>query len=132
MGDQSSELALKSFLVLKGVPLEDLAKRQLFGHDLRKCLSGARSFGFAAPALPAIWFDSLNDLYGDDKRLQYFLSNGGSLPPLLAFREMVLGFITEPAALMGLPPGHADIGYQIDFGALYPGMTLSAAIAAHP
>lgn len=37
---QSIELGLKSFLVFKGVPLDDLPKRKL-GHDLIKCLKKA-------------------------------------------------------------------------------------------
>ena len=128
---QVAELALKAFLVKKGVSLHLLAKPKPYGHNLRALLTEARTnHGFNAPELPAVFFDPWNDLYARGKRLQYFVSDGGPLPPVKATREMLTGFIAE-AATEG-PATQSDVGMTIDFGANYKGLSLGEARALHP
>lgn len=123
---QATELALKAFLIKKGMSLADLAKPRPYGHNLRRLLDEARSnHGLRAPELPPAYFDPWNDLYRLDKRLQYFASDGGPLPPIKATREMVHGFIIEAAEEP--PQNRSDLGVTIDFGADYPGVSLDEA-----
>ena len=55
---QSTELALKAFLVKKGMSLDVLAKPRPYGHNLRALLGEAQAkYDFKSPELPAVFFD---------------------------------------------------------------------------
>lgn len=127
---QAAELAMKAYLLQRGVPLIVLSKGK-FGHDLAGVLKQARARGMQARVLPAVFFDPLNRAYRGSKQLQYPNVDGFVLPPLRATREMVEELIVEAtSAIESLPIGHfAAVPSAI---AAYPGVSLANALAMHP
>jgi HEPN domain-containing protein len=127
---QAVELAMKAYLLQRGVPLVDLGKGK-FGHDLADVLKEARARGMQSRVLPAVFFDPLNRAYRGSKQLQYPNVDGFVLPPLRATREMVEELIAEAtSAIESLPSGHfAAVPSGI---AAYPGVSLANALAMHP
>lgn len=78
---QAIELALKSYLLLKGVELSKL--RQKYGHDLHRCLRKAKELGLldTVPLQPdeETAIEILNPLYAS-KQLQYIVTGAKTFP----------------------------------------------------
>ena len=78
----SIELGLKSYLLYKGVPLDDLPKKK-YGHDLIKCFMKAKELGL----LDVVNFEQgeieglevLNELYST-KQLNYIVTGSKQFP----------------------------------------------------
>jgi HEPN domain-containing protein len=127
---QAAELALKAYLLQRGIRVADLGRGNL-GHDLASVLSEARARGMQARVLPAVFFNPLNSAYRGSKQLQYPNVDGFVLPPLRATREMVEELISEATnAIQGLNAGHFAASQAAI--AAYPGLSLTEAHALHP
>ena len=95
---QAAEIAMKAWLVMDGVPLKDLPKSNLYGHNLEQILDRAKARGFAPSCELTVYHLSLlNRVYNGVKQLQYPVADGFVLPPKAATREMVESFITAAA-----------------------------------
>jgi hypothetical protein len=117
---QAAEIAMKAWLVMDGVSLNDIPKPTLYGHDLEQILVTARARGFAPGfELTAAQLSQLNRVYDRAKTLQYPVGDGFVLPPRAATRAMVDSFISAAALKVRGQVDRSRLGASIGFGALY-------------
>jgi hypothetical protein len=124
---QAAELAMKAWLVMDGVQLDEIAGRD-YGHDLAKGLKKARDRGFdPGTQLPADQWNRLNEVYFSsrnqgkpvNKQLQYPVADGFVLPRRAATRQMLTSFIDAAAIKVRGQIDRDRLGQSIGFGALY-------------
>jgi len=117
---QAVEIAMKAWLVMDGVSLNDIPKSSLYAHDLEQILVKAKARGFAPQIeLTAAQLSLLNQVYDIAKKLQYPVADGFVLPPRAATREMVDSFITAAALKIRGQVDRSRLGASIGFGANY-------------
>jgi len=97
------ELLLKAFLLAKGVPKEDLPKRDQYGHDLEKTLKKALELGLRS--VVTITQEQENEIekantYYSSKGFEYFdvtkaLEAYPELPNLLVLHQVASELVTQ-------------------------------------
>jgi hypothetical protein len=97
LAGHSIELALKAFLLHKGVTLRDL--RVKYGHDLGRCFKKAKELGLLGHAkfedVEVAAFEVLDDLYSS-KQLEYIATGAKTFPmfgPIESFAKTLNGAI---------------------------------------
>lgn len=102
---QSIELALKAYLVAKGVPLRDL--RTEYGHELHKSLRKAKELGLLT-VVPLDTADTdaieLLDAIYSTKELQYIQTGFRTYPVFGPLERAALKLIHGIGAHVGYPP----------------------------
>ena len=102
---QAIELALKSFLLAKGVELSKL--RLKYGHDLHRCLRKAKELGLL-DAVPLqgdeeTAIEILNSLYAS-KQLQYIVTGPKTFPVFGPLERAAVKLLKGVGALVGYAP----------------------------
>ena len=102
---QSIELALKAFLLSKGVSLRDLRKK--YGHDLHRSYRKAKEVGLAElvistdEELSAIgWLDNLYS----SKQLQYIVTGAKTFPLFSPLQTAASKLVRAVGKEVGYPP----------------------------
>jgi HEPN domain-containing protein len=117
---QAAEIAMKAWLVMDGISLNDIPRSSLYGHDLEQILLKAKDRGFAPQVeLTTAQLSRLNQVYDRAKNLQYPVADGFVLPPRAATREMVDSFIAAAAFKVRGQVDRSRLGASIGFGANY-------------
>lgn len=104
---QSIELALKAFLLSRGVPLRKLRKD--YGHNLHRSLRKAKELGLsalvelAADELSTI--EVLDGLYSS-KQLQYIVTGAKTFPMFGPLQRAALRLVHAVGNNVGFPPRH--------------------------
>jgi hypothetical protein len=120
MWAQAAEIAMKAWLVMDGVSLNDIPKSSLYGHNLEQILVKAKERGFAPQLeLTAAQWSQLNQVYDRAKKLQYPVADGFVLPPRATTRDMVDSFVTAAAFKVRGQVDRSRLGASIGFGANY-------------
>jgi len=105
---QAIELALKAFLLSKGVPLKSLRGRE-YGHQLHACLRKAKELGLGDLVKLADdeeeTIEILDALYST-KQLQYIVSGFKSFPVHGPLERGALRLIHAIGETLGMPPKH--------------------------
>jgi hypothetical protein len=97
LAGQSAELALKSFLLARGVSADELAPQ--FGHDLLKAWQGARARGLSVPDPPPQWFLTIASLHQKPHWIRYPRQNTILVFPPLAQCATDLAALVEMCAI---------------------------------
>lgn len=102
---QAIELALKSFLLAKGVELSSL--RLKYGHDLHRCLRKATELGLLndvpLQADEETAIEILNPLYAS-KQLQYIVTGPKTFPVFGPLERAAVRLLKSVGALVGYDP----------------------------
>lgn len=91
------ELTLKAFLVARGVPVTELAKRR-YGHNLVALLNRARRHRLGQfVKLDRSEIEAIGDLNAQyaDKRFEYIVSGPASLPPFAGLVFLTTALVTS-------------------------------------
>jgi hypothetical protein len=101
---QSIELALKAYLLNRGVTLRDL--RVMYSHGLRRSHRKARELGFAAFYSPSaedlVALHLLDELY-ETKQLQYIVTGRRRIPPYSVLERIAFQVLHAAAPQAGYP-----------------------------
>jgi hypothetical protein len=102
---QAIELALKAYLLAKGVPLRNL--RRDYGHELHRSLRKAKELGLgdvvSLSAEEEGIIDLLDDLYSS-KQLQYIVTGSKTFPVFGPLESVARKLVYGIAPVAGYPP----------------------------
>lgn len=106
LAGQSIELALKAYLLFKGISIYDLKSQKKYGHDLHRCLRKAKELGLyqivRLSAEEEALLELLNALYAT-KQLQYIVVGEKTFPIFGPLKVATEKLVFNIAKTIGYP-----------------------------